>query len=250
MTLVEACEPLFQYVCRLNRSARKGGDVDMAQTRAELKTLLGECKTRALTTGKGSSENWDKIEIVLLYFVDFMVRESQLPWVKDWRDLAHERNKTAGDEDFFDELDKALADPSESASERLRVFYTCMGLGFTGWFAGDSAKLRQYMNQMASRLRGQIDNDRAAKVCPEAYEHVNTSDLVEPPGRKLFGLVIVLVGLGITVLVANVVALQSMRSEMESSLSALTKKDTSGPGTSSPNNGPGTSGAAAGGGAK
>ena len=25
MTLLELCEPLFQYICRLNRSARKGG---------------------------------------------------------------------------------------------------------------------------------------------------------------------------------------------------------------------------------
>ena len=39
-SLVELCDPLFQYVCRLNRLARKGGMVDQGQLRAELKSLL------------------------------------------------------------------------------------------------------------------------------------------------------------------------------------------------------------------
>ena len=31
MTLLELSEPLFQYICRVNRSARKGGNYDLAQ---------------------------------------------------------------------------------------------------------------------------------------------------------------------------------------------------------------------------
>ena len=36
MTLPELCEPLFLYVCRLNRASRKGGELSMERVRNEL----------------------------------------------------------------------------------------------------------------------------------------------------------------------------------------------------------------------
>ena len=47
MTFVECSEPLFQCVCRLNRSARKGVGPEMAQVRSELKGVVAECRVRA-----------------------------------------------------------------------------------------------------------------------------------------------------------------------------------------------------------
>jgi hypothetical protein len=44
-TLVEFCEPLFQYICRLNRLARKGGLVDASQVRNELRSMLAGRET-------------------------------------------------------------------------------------------------------------------------------------------------------------------------------------------------------------
>ena len=38
MTLAEVCEPLFLYICRLNRLARKGGEQDADQVRTELES--------------------------------------------------------------------------------------------------------------------------------------------------------------------------------------------------------------------
>lgn len=222
MTLVEVCEPLFQYVCRINRSARKGSSPEIAQVKAEIKTLLAECKARAQSNRL--AEPYDKIEITLLYFVDFMVRESKLSFAKQWQDLAHERNKLAGDEDFFDQLDETLKDPSESATERLGVFYTCMGLGFTGWYTGQPDFLRRKMSEVSSRLRGLMDADRSAKICPESYEHVNTADLVQPPSRKLVGVAIVLLGLGITLAAANVVLYLDKRGVLTSALKDLRVK--------------------------
>ena len=35
------------------------------------------------------------------------------------------------------------------------------------------------------------------KICPDAYEKVDTRDLIEPPGTKLIGIAIALVGLTI-----------------------------------------------------
>lgn len=52
-TLVEFCEPLFQYICRLNRLARKGGLVDASQVRNELRSMLADVKLRAEGAGLG-----------------------------------------------------------------------------------------------------------------------------------------------------------------------------------------------------
>ena len=42
MTLLELCDPLFQYICRFNRSARKGGHHDLIQVRQEVKAMLAD----------------------------------------------------------------------------------------------------------------------------------------------------------------------------------------------------------------
>jgi type VI secretion system protein ImpK len=230
MTLVECCEPLFQCVCRLNRSARKGVSPEMPQARSELKGVLSECRARSVQNQQ--TENYEKVEIILLYFADFMVRSSALSFARQWQDMAQEKGQSAGDEDFFDQLDNTLRDPSDGATDRLSVFYTCMGLGFTGWYAGQPDVLRKKMLECSSRLRGQMDADRSARICPEAYEHVNTADLVQPPARKVAGVGIVLVGLAITMFAANIALYLDRQDRLKSSLRALTEKQAAATGTS------------------
>ena len=76
MNLQELCEPLFQYMCRLNRSARKGGAYDMGQVRTETKGLLDEIKTRAAGDMKLSTQ-YDQIYLPLLFFINEHISTSQ-----------------------------------------------------------------------------------------------------------------------------------------------------------------------------
>lgn len=201
MTLVELCEPLFQYICRLSRSTRRGIRIEPATVRSEVKAILSDMKARA-----GSDRNlvsqFDKIELVLLFFVDFMVRECIRTGGgggERWQELAAERKELAGDERFFDLLEETLKETGDAATERLAVFYSCMGLGFTGWYAGQPEYLRKKMLEISARTRGMMDTDPNSKICPEAYEHVNTSNFVETPGKNLIGVGIVLVGMFVLV---------------------------------------------------
>jgi hypothetical protein len=107
------------------------------------------------------------------------------------------------------------------------VFYTCLGLGFTGWYTGQPEVLRKKMLEISSRLRGReggVDADRSARICPEAYEHVNTADLVQPPARRLVGVGIVLAGLAITMFAANVLLFLDRQQQMRSALRMVTQK--------------------------
>ncbi|MCD6304193.1 MAG: DotU family type IV/VI secretion system protein [Planctomycetes bacterium] len=202
MTLQELCEPLFQYICRLNRSARKGGSYEPARVRAEIVALLDDMKTKASADANLTSQ-YEKVEMPLIFFVDFMIKESTLPFAGQWKELAYEHNELAGDEKFFDLLDETLADPSQAATERLGIFYTCIGLGFTGWYTGQPEYLRKKQLEISARIRAAMDVDSGARICPEAYEHVDTSNLVQPPGVKLLGIFLALVGMTIVVFVAN-----------------------------------------------
>lgn len=218
MTLLELCEPLFQYVCRLNRSVRKGVRPDVSQTRAELKSILADIRAKA-GADRGLSLGFDKIRLPLIFFVDFMVRDCGA-FGKSWQDLANEESppQLGGDEKLFDLLDETLKESGEGANERLAVFYSMIGLGFTGWYAGQPEYLRKKMLEVSSRIRGQLELDETAKVCPEAYEKINTADLVQPPGSRLVGIAIAMVGLILVVFAANVVAYLDHRDRLGESL--------------------------------
>lgn len=227
MTLPLVCEPLFQWACRLNRSIRKGVAPTAAHAREEAVAVLAEASARARQAG--IADRFARAEPVLLYFADFTARA--LPDAAQWSSLAQERGLDGGDEDFFDRLDETLRDPSAEATEQIAVFYTCMGLGFTGWYTGQPEVLRRKMQECAACLRPQIDADPTARVTPEAYEHVNTADLTEPPARHLGALLIVAAGLALTLLAANAVAYIQKRAELKSSLDVIIRAAEGGPGT-------------------
>lgn len=194
MTLLELCEPLFQYVCRLCRSARMGRTMEMDEVRADIHRIFGEMKEEA----SGDLElltQYERVELPLVFFTDFMIKESNLPFAYDWVELGRERNELAGDEKFFDLLDAELADPSDSADQRLVIFYTCLGLGFTGVYTGQLESIQRLMSQISARISGLMDADRKSHICPQAYENVDTRDLIEPPGAKLIGIGITLIAL-------------------------------------------------------
>jgi type IV/VI secretion system ImpK/VasF family protein len=226
MTLLDLCEPLFQYVSRLNRAGRKGGQFEYPVARAEVQALLDEIQTKAGTDPRLKSQA-KAIELPLIFFVDSMISESSLPFAAEWnkKRLAYERNELAGDEKFFDLLEDTLKEQGEEATARISVFYTCIGLGFTGWYFGQPEYLRKKMLEMATRIRGLVESDPTVRICPEAYEHTDSRDLIEPPTRSIGGIVIAFVVLMLTTLVANYYLFQSASSTLTESLRVVLEQD-------------------------
>lgn len=224
MTLLELCEPAFQWVCRLNRLARRGGTMSEGQIRAEIKGLFTDMKARSereMSSSPGIVQQFEKIELPLIFFIDFMVRESRMPGASSFRGLAAERKELAGDEKFFDLLEETLREPGDAANARLAVFYVCIGLGFTGFYMGQPEYLRRKMGEIAARLRGLIEADQATRICPDAYDNVDTRVLTQPPGRSLVGMTIVLVGLAITVVVGYFQLFLSTQRDLAKMLDAI-----------------------------
>lgn len=193
--VVDLCEPVFQYVCLLSRSARKGATLEPTSVRGEVKALLS--KARSLSQADPLLANqYDTIERPLVYFIDFMIEESSLPFAREWTHTRLQNEMYSvnhGDEDFFDLLDDTLKDKSPEATQRLAVFYSCIGLGFTGFYKGMSDVLRRQMMEMSARLRETMKIETAGRIVPEAYEHVDESNLVPPPRSSLVGLALAVV---------------------------------------------------------
>ncbi|MGB9274303.1 MAG: DotU family type IV/VI secretion system protein, partial [Terrimicrobiaceae bacterium] len=176
MTLFDLYEPLFQYICMLNRIARKGSNeaIEYDSLRTEIVSMLDSINKRAQTDPLLALQA-KKLEMPVTFFVDSMISESNLQCAAQWHKnrIAYLHNELAGDEKFFDLLDETLNDPSPEATERLFIYYVCMGLGFTGWYAGQPEYLRRKMETVAKRI-GVDELNKAARICPEAYEHVDS----------------------------------------------------------------------------
>jgi len=220
MTLLELCEPIFQYVCRLNRLARSGSTLEMDQIRNDIKKIFEAMNAEALNIAALTSQ-YEKVELPLLFFVDFMIKESELTFAYDWYELGRERNELAGDEKFFDLLDENLADTSDAATERLVIFYTCIGLGFTGVYTGQPENIQRLMSKISARVSRMIDADEKSYICPEAYENVDARDFVEPPSTRLVGIGITLIGLIVVWSIAYLCLLKWTLDDVSNSLDTI-----------------------------
>jgi type VI protein secretion system component VasF len=258
MTLLQLTEPIFQYMCRLNRIARRGGgpvqhsgdtsfaslsraaaasatpvvpargaNLDYAVARSEIKALFEDMMAKAAKDMR-LSQQARKIELPLIFYVDSMISESSLPFAAEWNQnrLAYDRQELAGDEKFFDLLEETSKDPSEDAAERLAVFYICIGLGFSGIYFKQPEFLRKTMLSVAPRIRHLVENDQTAKICPEAYEGVDTRNLVEPPSGRMVLVGMVFLAFVLAVLISYFVMYRQASSSLKSSISEVLNHET------------------------
>ena len=126
---------------------------------------------------------------------------------------------------FFDLFDETLKEQGDDATERLSVYYTCIGLGFTGWYSGQPEYLRKKMLEVAPRIRGMIESDTTVRVCPEAYQNVDSRDLVEPPSSKMIVILIIFLVFMLTTVACNIVLFQQASRQLTDSLAEIIAHD-------------------------
>lgn len=218
MRLAELTEPFFQYLCRLNRSSRKGAMPPAEIVRHELQQMLSRMRTESMSLGPAAAD-YAQIEPALVLFADSVIRESRLPYAPAWEPMSLDLPDVGSDQAFFDILDKCMSGSGESAKEKLAVLLGCLGLGFTGGQRPEAIRAR--MVDISAKLRGAIDADPTARVCPEAYEHADTTDLTERPAGTLVGIGILLVGLILVLFGALVFVYMSNVSELNQTVRSI-----------------------------
>jgi type VI secretion system protein ImpK len=203
MTLLDIYEDLFQYLCRLNRAAKSQTQPNYDRVRGDLLECLEKATQKAGSDVRLSNQV-RALELPMIFFVDNLICTSQLKFKERWVDerLAKVlKNELAGDERFFEDfLEMDLRDPSDDARERLAVYYTCLGLGFTGMYIGQPEKINAYMNQIYPRISPFMNRNPASKLTEEAYKYTNTTVLTEPPSKWLAIVTVVFIFLALSAL--------------------------------------------------
>lgn len=227
MTLIQLCDPIFHYICRVNRIARNGGQIDYRTLKADIKERLEAIEASAQSDSHLAAQ-YKKIETPLFFFIDSMIVESGINCSAEWNEnrLAYEHDELAGDEAFFDFLDKSLADTSDEAAERLLFFFMCLGLGFCGFYIGQPDVIKQKTSEIIPRIRKWLESDTFSRITPETYEHLNTANLVEPPTFKLLGIAIMFASMALFVLAFVVFLFHSASSDLSQAIETIQQNET------------------------
>ncbi|HEV7928355.1 MAG TPA: DotU family type IV/VI secretion system protein [Verrucomicrobiae bacterium] len=225
MKLLDLYEELFQYVCLLNRmtNAKPEAQREYARVRSDVKGLLEDI-ARAAASDARMANQARLLEMPVLFFVDNVIATSRLKFAPQWaaNRLATEKNELAGDERFFDFVQKDLSDVSEEAVERLTVYYTCFGLGFTGMYVNQPEHIRTMMEQIFPRIKHWTDSDRV-KLSEEAYKYTDTRMLTEPPNNKIILVTILFLFLSLSVLVLYYALYYKASSDLTSAVQTIEK---------------------------
>jgi type IV/VI secretion system ImpK/VasF family protein len=230
MKLLELYEPLFQYVCRLNRAARTSTHPDYNRVRSEIKTIFEEIARNAAPEIVLANQV-RQLERPMVYFVDNLICGSRLNFASRWassRMAVADYNELAGDESFFDYLDRDMADPNPDAAERLAVYYVCMGLGFTGMYVAQPEKIRDYMEKIFPRIRQWMDSDSRTKISEQAYGCTDTRVLTEPPSDKILLVVVLFIFFSLSVLVISYGLYFKASAELKQSVGQIVEQAQSG----------------------
>lgn len=210
MRIVQVCEPVFLYICELNRLRREGipatsSAVKFGAVRHRIESLLAQCVESARTSNH-LEQQWKDIERPFYCFIDYMVEEilgqrpgedEPLPAAVEWADqrLAERFDIVAGNTAFVKYLQADLdrRENDVDARERLEFYYACLGLGFVGPFQDDSAGLNACKQDVTGRVPHLLTKGADDQFTPHAYEHVNPARLNLEPQPLLWGVVIVTV---------------------------------------------------------
>ncbi len=213
---VDLVEPLFQYVCKVNRGAKSVSPVtaELAVIRGDVENLLQKIATKA-NKDVTLSRLHAKMERVLVYYVDSVIAQSNLTIAQDWslQRLATIRwGDRAGDDNFFKLLDKELSEPSENSEQCLAIFYLCLCLGFTGEHFDKPGEINSRIGRIAPRIRALMESDLNALICEAAYEVARP--LPAPVGSRVGVIVLVFVFIALSAFVLYYCLFLSATSEL------------------------------------
>lgn len=194
ISLLEAVEPIFLFICEQHRVAKEGKPLSFESVRAGTSRLIEAVESRS-NRDPILQQQFGRIRDPLLWYVDYWIGSSgEFPSLRDpWNQKRlgeypadDDEGSLSGDEAFYDKLEETLKSDAqdEAANERLAFYYIAMGLGFTGVYfkaiPEHQQKLRDYMARLYPRVRRYIDANPSAKVTPETYNFTDKRDFIAP----------------------------------------------------------------------
>ncbi len=220
MKLLNIIEPIFIYICDFNRIVRSGSRPMLNKVQADIKELRDNANI-AVAADSSLRDSYDKIELPLVFFIDYMIEQAGFREWEENRIAVNEFGRRAGNDEFFDYLTNAEGETGDPADERLAFYYTCLGLGFLGMYEDVPDEVQKIMTRLEPRVRPYIDRQLSAKITPDNYKHTNTEELSYEASSGYLGLILFSVCMLIAVFVTVSILYSSSKSELTDAIKTI-----------------------------
>jgi type VI protein secretion system component VasF len=150
----EACYPVFACFCNNLQLSEAGNPPSMENFREEIETALERAKYRC-EADPLLSRDYQRVELPMVFFIDYMVKEGNFPFKNEWRELSRNYNELSGDEKFFNLLADALSNPN--SKNTIPVFFNMVRLGFDGVYENDIKSIEKIMRQCLAKIPDKFD---------------------------------------------------------------------------------------------
>lgn len=214
MNLMELCEPLFYQMCAINRGARRGGVDGHMVTRDMVLSSFDSIEAKAAEDPALASQ-YSQVEKFLKCFVDFTIQNSGLPFAGQWEVLSED---VAAFTHFFDALDYNLKDHSPGAADRIAIFYTCMGLGFSP--DQSPQEIQQKMQACLNRM-GPLADKNVLEPLSSPEEHRPDPTVFKPPGKSIAMIVVAMILVLAVIFLANLTLFSNASSELRAAIQTI-----------------------------
>jgi type VI protein secretion system component VasF len=168
----EACHPVFVCFCNNLQLSEAGNPPTMEKFREEIERALERAKYRC-ETDPVLSRDYQRVELPMVFFIDYMVKEGNFPFKNEWRELSRNYNELSGDEKFFNLLSEALNNPN--SKNTIPVFFNMIRLGFDGVYENDIKSIEKIMRQCLAKIPGKFDIHEEPIVNIDTEKRLNAS---------------------------------------------------------------------------
>lgn len=164
MTLYDLFHPLVEYMVACRHGAATGKSPDREVMYSHIMREFAVIRK----TGAASAALRDGLDDACTYtafYIDYMVHEGGFPFAREWQDLGRSQyNELAGDEKFFDYMERWLGENTPLAKDHLRLMHAMVGSGFSGVLERRSVRLEALLRRAAEHLALQPEAEAAAAL--------------------------------------------------------------------------------------
>jgi type IV/VI secretion system ImpK/VasF family protein len=178
MNLIKLCDPIFQYICFLERNS-DNEEILFNKAVEDIASIL-ESLNEAMTNNSTLSRQFKRVRLSLLFFIDSTICESGISFSAEWdkNRLAYREDELTGDRKFFNELEEVLHEYTLDADECLKIYYICLGLGYKGAYFDRPDKLEEFMQRIKHRIGSFISNTEIVEILKNESSGSDTRNLV------------------------------------------------------------------------
>lgn len=187
MKLVSLLEPILNYTTACHSAADIFLNKDVSTIKRDVLNLLSEIETELKKSDEHTNILYRKIELPLLFFIDYIISNSKLPAAEEWdkNRLAYAKAIMTGDKKFFDIFEEIYMKNDPNYDECLEAFYLFISLGFKGLYESKPEKIKNIIYRISNRIPAIQLKQAVHTICQENYDRIFTVKLTS---RRIFSL--------------------------------------------------------------